>query len=527
MPLERLTMLVLPRAGDAHARRAAPRSAAVAPQPDVFEVVPWEETDDPDRARCASSPVRPARAAIGDQTWARFVLDLQRALPSTAFVRASRGRRAVRMVKDDDEIAALRAGRARGRRVAAEMRLRPFAGRTELDVHRELVERMLAARSRARRTSRSSRRARTPPARTTSRRRPRRSATATLVLCDFGGTMQRLLLRHHAHVPRRRADRGGRATLYAVLARRAGGRRARRDGRDAVRRRRRRARGESSPMPGSASTSCIASGTASAPRRTRTRTWSPGNAAAARRRPRVQRRARHLPPRSLRHAARRHRRRDRLPGPVRLNDAPRDLAASPESTDEARRRRRSCCSGPTGGLLFCWVTTRRREVSLGYGWLLRSVFGVLAVGAAASVRHRGAHVRAQRRARALGVSRSAAPVALVVSVVRRGARACAAARSATRRAAGARRRDGRYATRPTPMPRRREPRAASSRPSSISSRRSSACIGLLAAAEFAGGPYALAAVAPRRRRRVPRCGERRDAARPLVPRAARACRATA
>ena len=32
-----------------------------------------------------------------------------------------------------------------------------------------------------------------------------------------------------------------------------------------------------------------------------------------------------------------------------------------------------------GGLLFCWVTTRRREVGIGYGWLLRSSFGVMAV----------------------------------------------------------------------------------------------------------------------------------------------------
>ena len=27
----------------------------------------------------------------------------------------------------------------------------------------------------------------------------------------------------------------------------------------------------------------------------------------------------------------------------------------------------------TGGLFFCWVTTRRREVGIGYGWLLRIV----------------------------------------------------------------------------------------------------------------------------------------------------------
>jgi hypothetical protein len=33
----------------------------------------------------------------------------------------------------------------------------------------------------------------------------------------------------------------------------------------------------------------------------------------------------------------------------------------------------------TGGLLFCWVTTRRREVGIGYGWLLRISYGVMAI----------------------------------------------------------------------------------------------------------------------------------------------------
>src|SRR5215217_7442848 len=35
----------------------------------------------------------------------------------------------------------------------------------------------------------------------------------------------------------------------------------------------------------------------------------------------------------------------------------------------------------TGGLLFLWVTTRHRLVGLGYGWLLRGVYGAMAVGA--------------------------------------------------------------------------------------------------------------------------------------------------
>jgi len=38
----------------------------------------------------------------------------------------------------------------------------------------------------------------------------------------------------------------------------------------------------------------------------------------------------------------------------------------------------------TGGLLFLWFTTRKHEISAGYGWLLRGTFCVLAAGAAAA-----------------------------------------------------------------------------------------------------------------------------------------------
>ena len=36
----------------------------------------------------------------------------------------------------------------------------------------------------------------------------------------------------------------------------------------------------------------------------------------------------------------------------------------------------------SGALFFLWVTTRRREVGIGYGWLMRGVFGMMALGAA-------------------------------------------------------------------------------------------------------------------------------------------------
>ena len=38
----------------------------------------------------------------------------------------------------------------------------------------------------------------------------------------------------------------------------------------------------------------------------------------------------------------------------------------------------------TGGLLFLWFTTRKHEISAGYGWLIRITFAILALGGAAA-----------------------------------------------------------------------------------------------------------------------------------------------
>ena len=70
----------------------------------------------------------------------------------------------------------------------------------------------------------------------------------------------------------------------------------------------------------------------------------------------------------------------------------------------------------TGGLLFLWVTTRRREVGIGYGWLLRVTYGVLA--ALAFVTGRALEPVLIRELASAGVV-VAAVAALAVSVVRR------------------------------------------------------------------------------------------------------------
>ena len=70
----------------------------------------------------------------------------------------------------------------------------------------------------------------------------------------------------------------------------------------------------------------------------------------------------------------------------------------------------------TGGLFFLWFTTRRREVGLGYGWLLRGTFLLMAAGAFACGISFGV-VPLREVASALVVA--AAGAALIASIVMR------------------------------------------------------------------------------------------------------------
>jgi Xaa-Pro aminopeptidase len=142
MPLERLTMLVLPQDGDAVLVVPELEAPRVIPVPGVFALRAWSETEDP--VAIVAGALGGARSlAIGDQTWARFVLGIQDACPGARLTPASTVVGPLRVVKDAAEVEALRAAAHAVDAVAAEMRARPFGGRTEHDVSREFVDRML------------------------------------------------------------------------------------------------------------------------------------------------------------------------------------------------------------------------------------------------------------------------------------------------------------------------------------------------------------------------------------------------
>lgn len=145
MPLERLTMLVVPR--DADATMIVPRLEAprVVDQPGVFDLRPWEETEDP--TAIVAGLVDGARSiAVGDQMWARFLVELLPLLPGAAFRRAVDVVGPLRMVKDAAEIDALAAAGASVDLIAAQLQAGeiPLVGRTEAEVSTDLGARIVA-----------------------------------------------------------------------------------------------------------------------------------------------------------------------------------------------------------------------------------------------------------------------------------------------------------------------------------------------------------------------------------------------
>jgi Xaa-Pro aminopeptidase len=144
MPLERVTMFVVPLEGRPELVVPGLEAPRVDVVDDAFSVVGWAETDDPimmiDKILGGARTV-----AFGDETWSRFLLELQEAHPSRSFVPASDLMASLRMRKSVEEISALRTAARTVDDVVDEMAEVRFSGRTERDVSREIVDRTMSA----------------------------------------------------------------------------------------------------------------------------------------------------------------------------------------------------------------------------------------------------------------------------------------------------------------------------------------------------------------------------------------------
>lgn len=149
LPLERLTLLVVPSEGDAALvvpELEAPRVVASGAA-DLLDVRTWSETEDPfahvaDIVRAAGVGGG-ATFAVQDRLWSAFTLQLQETIPAGGWVAGRTVMRELRITKTSEEIEALRrVGRAIDdvHRRVPEL-LRP--GRTEAEVGRDIAELIL------------------------------------------------------------------------------------------------------------------------------------------------------------------------------------------------------------------------------------------------------------------------------------------------------------------------------------------------------------------------------------------------
>jgi len=154
MPLERLTMLVVPATGPctlvAPRLEAAPARGCPAAAVGALDVVTWDETDDPHalvarlvRRDVGPPPDLPLNVAVSDGLGARHLLPLRERLGAARLGLASSVLRQLRMRKDADEIELLHAAARAADRVVAAIATGSLVGRSEAEVAREVRERLV------------------------------------------------------------------------------------------------------------------------------------------------------------------------------------------------------------------------------------------------------------------------------------------------------------------------------------------------------------------------------------------------
>ncbi|MCA1831425.1 MAG: M24 family metallopeptidase [Actinomycetota bacterium] len=144
LPLERLTLLVVPPTGDPLLIVPALERPRAESQGVSVPIAGWRETDDP--FALVPKAVGPAKGTVfvGDRLWAAFVLRLQRELHGLPFGLASSITGPLRIRKDPAEISLLRDAASVADDVALALADERVAGWTERELSRWISDRLIA-----------------------------------------------------------------------------------------------------------------------------------------------------------------------------------------------------------------------------------------------------------------------------------------------------------------------------------------------------------------------------------------------
>ncbi|WP_245667899.1 M24 family metallopeptidase [Actinomadura macra] len=147
LPLERLTCLVVPAAGEPF--MVVPRLELPAAQESPagslgVELVPWDETEDPFALAVGRLPQGVTKVGVADRMWAVMALRFRAVLPGAEQVAAGGVLRELRMRKSAAEVEALREAGAAIDRVHRRVPGFLTAGRTEREVGRDIADAIIA-----------------------------------------------------------------------------------------------------------------------------------------------------------------------------------------------------------------------------------------------------------------------------------------------------------------------------------------------------------------------------------------------
>ncbi|MCA1552752.1 MAG: Xaa-Pro peptidase family protein [Chloroflexi bacterium] len=141
-PTERMTMLFIPPEGQPSIIMPQFEASRLSSdQKNLLAIRPWIETQNPVKllANAASDLPSHGHLAVSDQMWAGFLVAMLEQWPAARFTSAAAVLTPLRMMKDDDEIAALEHAQHIVDDAFEHICRSRFAGRRELDVQRELT----------------------------------------------------------------------------------------------------------------------------------------------------------------------------------------------------------------------------------------------------------------------------------------------------------------------------------------------------------------------------------------------------
>jgi D-alanyl-D-alanine dipeptidase len=136
MENERMMLMVIPQKGETAMIVPALEKLATSKFANFFELLDWTDAEGPQGRlkQLVGGANGPVKAAVGNQLWSMFLLELQKVLPEAEWSKASEVMKALRITKFPDEVQLLKDAAAIADKAFSDIVKLQFSGRAEREV---------------------------------------------------------------------------------------------------------------------------------------------------------------------------------------------------------------------------------------------------------------------------------------------------------------------------------------------------------------------------------------------------------